>query len=166
MEIQIMLLKIPFFLCVTFCGLSLLTGCKKEPPLPADMPKLEPCRITITLADQPLPEAIVALKPAEPTQWHSGGSTNANGSFDVFTNGLYKGVPAGKYKVTVLKEIPAPPPEGVSQDELMDPVKSAKYRQPPTVVVHKKYNLAETTPLEIEVLPNVPLNVTLQVEAP
>ncbi|MDR1142167.1 MAG: carboxypeptidase-like regulatory domain-containing protein [Planctomycetaceae bacterium] len=161
-----MLSKIYFFLCVLFLALNFLTGCKKAPQPPADMPKLESCRITIMLAGQPLPEAIVALKPTEPTQYHSGGSTNVNGSFEVFTNGLYKGIPAGKYKVTVKKEIPTPTPEGISQEELMDPVKSAKYRQPPTIVVHKKYHLAETTPLEIEVLPNVPLNVTLQVESP
>jgi hypothetical protein len=161
-----MLSKISFFFCVFFVGLNLFTGCNKGHQLPANMPKLEPCRISITLAGQPLPEAIVGLKPIEPTQWHSGGSTGVNGSFDVFTNGLYKGIPAGKYKVTVRKEIPVPPPEGVSQEELMNPVKSASHRKPPTVVVHKKYNLAETTPLEIEVLPNTPANITLQVETP
>jgi hypothetical protein len=161
-----MLTKNFVLFCVIFLVLNFITGCDKAPKPPADMPKLERCRITITLAGQPLPEAIVALKPTEPTQWHSGGSTNANGSFDVFTNGLYKGVPAGKYKVTVNKEIPVPPPQGISEEELMDPVKSAKYRQPPIIVVHKKYNRAQTTPLEIEVLPNVPLDVTLQVESP
>jgi hypothetical protein len=161
-----MSLKISFFFCAIFLVLNLITGCDEAPKPPTDMPKLESCRITITLAGQPLPEAIVALKPTEPTQWHSGGSTSTNGAFEAFTNGLYKGVPAGKYKVTVKKEIPVPQPESVSQKGLMDPVNAAKYRKPPTAVVHKKYNLAETTPLEIEVLPNVPLNVTLQVESP
>ena len=102
-----------FYLCVTMRVrvelLSLLvvvfamtTGCSKQ-KLPADLPKLYPCRITITDMDgKPLEKVVISVNPEDKTnKWGANGETNASGVADIMTSGQYKGLAEGKYNITL-----------------------------------------------------------------
>jgi hypothetical protein len=77
-----------------------ITGCSKE-KLPADIPLLYPCHITIQMKGLPLDGAIVSLLP-EQGKWGAAGITNAQGIAELRTRN-YFGVAEGRYKITVSK---------------------------------------------------------------
>lgn len=68
------------------------------------MPKLYPTTITVTQNGQPLENASVSLIPEDETgKWAAGGDTDSSGRASLKTQGMYKGVAEGKYKVCVTK---------------------------------------------------------------
>ena len=94
----------------TFMGLGLIvaflcSGCGGQ-KLPADLPRLYPTTIVILQDGTPLAGAAITLINADPEVTRYSGSsatTDASGRAVMFTEGMYQGLPAGTYKVTVLK---------------------------------------------------------------
>ena len=85
-------------------GVLFLAGCGGSKTYGPTL-KVTPVTGTVTLANAPLADADVSLifqGTAPPGFSAAGGKTDAQGHFEVLT-GVQKGVPAGKYKVTVSK---------------------------------------------------------------
>ena len=124
---------------ILFCSLMIFVGCNGQ-KRPAGMPKLYPVTLTITQANAPLVDAVVSVIPEEACQWSGGGTTDANGKLELYTQGQYKGIPLGKYKVTVSKEII----ENPQMKESDPPGKRFS-------VIDSVCGTRETTPLQIDV---------------
>ncbi|MGL4941836.1 MAG: carboxypeptidase-like regulatory domain-containing protein [Thermoguttaceae bacterium] len=125
-----------------------LCGCGGE-ERPKDMPPVFPCTLTITQDGKPLEGALVALynQDAALQKWTAGGTTDASGSVTPSTQGRYRGVVPGKYKITVTKIIS----EGgvvISEETATTPEKSTPGKT--WSYVEKKYDNIATTPLEID----------------
>ena len=130
-------------------------GCSE--PRPDGMPKLQKVKITLTQEGKPCDDAKIGLLPIEgDPKWSSGGTTNSNGVLEPVTHGKYKGMPTGKFKVTVDKSIgegEPPPPNPIdaeSQKVYNDYVASGKTYQL-FQVIPDKYRLRDSSPLEIDV---------------
>ena len=98
------------------------------------MPNLYPVTLKFTQEGTPCVEALVSLTPESDGQWAVGGITDSGGNIVLHTHGRYPGVPAGKYKITVIKtetELTGPPPTEMGQSQasttynLIDPAYSA-----------------------------------------
>jgi len=95
-------------------------GCGAKAP--EGFPEVVPCTVTVTNSGAGLDGASVTLNPAEGTAAGSyvcTGTTDASGKTDIKTVwGTYsaKGVPAGSYKVTIIRDIPLN--ETMTKDEL------------------------------------------------
>ena len=88
-----------FLLCLFLGG-----GCHRQ-NLPADLPKLYPCKITIKDKEgNPIPTVTVSVNPEDPTnRWGASGETNASGVATIMTAGQYSGLSQGKYRVTLTR---------------------------------------------------------------
>ncbi|MDR0869165.1 MAG: hypothetical protein LBN39_00070 [Planctomycetaceae bacterium] len=140
--------KNDFALLGILCPLFLVfTGCGEK--LPDGMPPLYPATLLITQEGKPLPGAMTGLTSAEGSHtWTSGGTTDAEGKLVVFTHGKYRGIPAGKYKVTVdCIAADVPRPESMTEEE------STKFNKehPSFRTVPLKYTEKDKTPFSIEV---------------
>lgn len=143
-----------------FFAVALVAGCKED-NRPKDLPPLFPCTVIITQEGQPLGGAVINLVPGEGTaKYHPMSVTDDNGKVIMKTYG-YDGVPAGRYKVRVWKNIV----EGETQttDSDGEPITSGgtEYR-----TVDVKYSSAETTPFEIEVTNKKAPDTTFDVGKP
>jgi hypothetical protein len=127
---------------LTLCSIS---GCG-DSTRPKDLPKLFPCTITITQDNKPLEGASVELVLTDPSdaKYKSLAITNTDGKVVMSTYG-HQGVPLGKYKVVVRKNI---------DDDLVYGTNSMGKKE---VVAYKTYKTVEeqfsdpkTTPHEIE----------------
>ena len=92
-----------------FCGaillLAILTGCVDQ-RLPAGLPDIYPCTLTILQEGQPLSGAMILLySQNEPCPWTISGTTNEYGVAQMLTHGRYPGVPQGDWAVTIMKNI-------------------------------------------------------------
>jgi len=114
---------------VVFC--TVLIGCSQ--PMPDGLPKLYPVSLKFVQEGAPCAEALVSLTPESDGQWAVGGITDSGGNVALQTHGRYSGVPAGKYKITVIKtetELIGPPPKDMGETQasttynLIDPVLS------------------------------------------
>ena len=134
-----------------------LFGCNRGPQLPSDVPKLIPCKITVTQEGAPLAGATVILDVAGGGSWRTAGTTDSAGVVVPMTNGQFEGVPEGKYKVVVTKteqdasSIPPAPEAGApGYDEWMQ--KYAMTEGPARYsLIEKPFTAAKTTTLELEV---------------
>lgn len=134
-----------------------LCGCGSGVPLPDDLPRLVPCKLTFTQENEPLAAATVFLQPLdEDNRWFPGGQTDERGTVDLFSNGRYRGAPAGRYKIIVTKnesdasKLPPSPDEGdPGYEEWLKKVE--KETLPTYSLVEKRYSAASSTPLEIEI---------------
>jgi len=135
---------LPFCACIMWISFS---GCSKDTGRPSDLPKLFPCRITITQNEQPLPEAVVTLKSMDSGAKYatSSGITDENGLVAPNTYS-YKGVPVGKYKVTVKKTVEEGGTE-VSTGPGTTRISGAKVYS----LIKKEFTNEITTPLTIEI---------------
>ena len=87
---------------VSLVAMPFLVGCGQSRP--SGMPPLVPCELTLVQAGAPLTAATVVLTPIEGTaQWNLAGISDETGVAKILANGQYNGVPAGSYKVTVVK---------------------------------------------------------------
>lgn len=128
------------------------SGCGES--LPKGMPRLYPASLTVTQEGQPLEGAIVQLvsEATADSPWGAGGTTDASGKVNLHTNGKYKGVPLGKYKVTISKMVTDPHPHPELKDgpefrKYLAILKTLKtYR-----VVELQYSVITQTPLTIEI---------------
>jgi hypothetical protein len=86
---------------VTLVVFLSIVGCGNA-SRPKDLPPLYPCVITVIQDGKPLADATVTLVP-ETGRWNAAGSSDTVGVAEMFTNGSYRGVPEGKYRVCVTK---------------------------------------------------------------
>lgn len=154
-------------LCFILLTIPAAGGCQARRP--SDLPRLMPCRITLLQDGNPLERANVTLRSVDEEQnWYPGGHSDASGTLDIYTNGRYKGAPAGRYKVIVTKtemdddHIPPAP----SEDDPAHVKWTNKYKnlEPDWYsLIEKKYTLRETTPHEIEILKGKKCEATFDV---
>lgn len=134
------------FMCLmilsAIASILLAAGCKEKRP--DGMPDLIPVVLTVTQEGAPLAEANINFYAQDSAnkKWGSGGVTDAQGKLVVMTQGKYKGMPAGKYKITVSKILVENPPQKES-----DP--PGKYFE----LIEKKYTKEALTDIMIEVAP-------------
>jgi hypothetical protein len=140
---------------ILILGLFWLAGCSSN--LPKDLPKCYPCQIHVIQGGAPLVDAVVMLQsPEVGQQWFPMGTTDQTGTAVMFTNGRYRGAPAGVYKVLISKLTfergnhgPAPPEDTPAYSvwlERMSNVSGTTY-----TLIEPQYNDAKQTPHEIEV---------------
>ncbi|MDR2117134.1 MAG: carboxypeptidase-like regulatory domain-containing protein [Planctomycetaceae bacterium] len=89
----------PLLLLICF----VFSGCQKN-DRPADLPKLYPCRITVTQETVPLAGASITLQAVNGSGKYqvSSGRTDSAGIATIYTYG-FVGVPLGDYKITISK---------------------------------------------------------------
>jgi len=133
-----------------------MAGCGEKRP--GGMPKLYPVSIIVMQEGTPLEGALVQLVSEDRANvmWGPGGTSNASGVAVLHTNGTYKGVPLGKYKVTVEKRVkeshPNPElatggprtPEFAKYLEISRNLKTYSYVEP-------QYGSVANTPLFVEI---------------
>lgn len=112
------------------------SGCGQK--LPEGIPDLVPVTLVLTQEGAPLDEATVSCIPVDSakSRWSCGGTTDAKGELPLATLGQYKGVPAGEYKVVVMKTLIENPPQ------TRDDPPGQRYR-----LVPEEYESADATPL-------------------
>jgi 5-hydroxyisourate hydrolase-like protein (transthyretin family) len=134
------------FSLTLFCTLFSVSGCK-DSSRPEDLPKLFPCVITITQEGKPLEEASVELVAADQNnaKYKSLTITDTEGKANMSTYG-HKGVPAGKYKVVVTKNIQDDFIYKEDEDGERELVSYKTYR-----AVEPQFSNAKTTPHELEI---------------
>ena len=142
---------LPLILAFLVCS-----GCSGE-NRPPGLPALYPVTLTIMLDGQPLADALVFLHPEDQAiaNWTVGSYTDAEGRAIIVTHGQFRGAPAGKFKVCVSKmEIPSSP---AAQDAEVGHIgqMSVPVGGMPTPIRHVApiFSNQETTPLEIEIVP-------------
>lgn len=143
-----------------FLGLILVftmifSGCGQKRP--DGMPELYKTKIILTQQGKPCADAKIALISLGGSQWSSGGTTDANGGIELVTHGQYKGVPAGKYRVTVDKTVgegepPPPSPIDAESQRIYNEYVAAKKSYRLFQVIPDQYRLRDRSPLEIEVV--------------
>ncbi|MDR3108076.1 MAG: carboxypeptidase-like regulatory domain-containing protein [Planctomycetaceae bacterium] len=135
------------FSSLIICSLFIvLSGCGGSNSRPKDLPALTPVNLTITQDGQPLAEATIRFVSVDGGKWNPVAFTDAAGHVEMKTYSFI-GVPAGKYKVLIEKEVK----EDVVEEKnavtgVMEEKSYTLYR-----VVDEKYADAKTTPHEIEV---------------
>ncbi|MDO5552768.1 MAG: carboxypeptidase-like regulatory domain-containing protein [Planctomycetia bacterium] len=128
----------------------LCCGC--QPQRPEGLEKLYPVQLTFTQETKPLEGAIVSLTSVDKSvRYTVGGVTDASGVVLLYTQGQYKGVPAGTYKVRVVKteETESNSLDGAEFEAWARSNDDAKTES--WSLVEKSYTKFETTPLELKV---------------
>ena len=133
-----------------------MTGCTGQQK-PKDLPELYPVKITVIQDGKPLADASVSLNdPSNASRFVMGYKTDSKGVAELRTDGKFKGVPAGQYKVLISKvyapevnpnEVPPEDPE--ARKEFDARMAELTAQQAETVAV--EYKRPTTTPAEIEV---------------
>jgi len=126
-------------------------GCGKS--IPAEFRNLCPTTITIMQDGAPLSEASVLFKPVQNDAMSASGITNEKGVATMMVQATYKGVPAGKYKVMVVKQTRERNP-AISDEQMQGQNVSMEVRDKAYIVtnfVDPLFGDSLRTPLEIEV---------------
>ena len=137
-----------FLLLTVGTALLLQAGCGGNDGRPADMPRLNPVRITIIQDGKPLGGADVTLTIKTPMNYGTAtGLTDASGVAVLRTHG-FDGVPAGQYTVTVVKRVV----EGATQTT--NPIDGSTYETGGSIyqTVDSQYTDTQTSTLSIEVI--------------
>lgn len=100
---------VPLAAC-TLLGLS-LPGCAGKAKKPADLPDLVPIVTVVKFKGEPVSDAKVLFAPIS-GKYSAAGVTDSEGRAVMKTDGVYEGVPAGSYKVSVVK---LPPSQSAAQ---------------------------------------------------
>ncbi|MDR1383179.1 MAG: carboxypeptidase-like regulatory domain-containing protein [Planctomycetaceae bacterium] len=131
-----------------FTYVLLFIGCSRNNSLPPDIPKLYPCRITVTQDGNPLADANVTLLAKDKSiRYNSAsGMTDSNGTVLLRTYGV-NGVPIGDYKIVVSKRIEEGATEYTDVSGLKQMKEGTWYS-----LVESKFLQETTTPLEIAVV--------------
>jgi hypothetical protein len=88
-----------YFFVIIFI-LTLFSGCGGNRP--DDLPQRYPCKIKILFKNEPVTDASVSLVNSD-SKWGAIGVTGNNGIAEMKTQGVYSGVPIGRFKVLVSK---------------------------------------------------------------
>lgn len=151
-------MRLPLIVSVFF----FIVGCG-DPTRPKDLPRLYQTTIKITQDGKELAGATVVLVHEDPAfKWNSAGTTNEQGIVELYTLGKFKGVPEGKYCVTVSKAIsihpkthqPVEPPKASdpSSTSIVGGVTSSINEMPiPFNIVAREFASQATTSLKMEV---------------
>jgi len=140
----ILLITAPLFVC----------GCHRK-KLPDGMPELLPLTLNVTYGSKPA-EGVDLTFHSNTVSYAVSGRTDADGKAQIVTNGEYKGVPAGDYKVTASKyeDTPSkygPMPTG-SREVVEEWIMKVHEEDPPSYLrVNPEFLDPETTPIEINV---------------
>ncbi|MCL2348127.1 MAG: carboxypeptidase-like regulatory domain-containing protein [Planctomycetaceae bacterium] len=142
--------------------LFLSFGCSEK--LPPDLPKLYPTSVIVIQDGKPLEGATVQLLPKDSkSRWAAGGKTDTSGKVEFFTEGHYRGVPEGDYKVTVSKIFTEPSqygsirPDGAEAAAAWDKGVASEYGKLKSyLLVDPVYDSRKTSPLELNVGPKQP----------
>ncbi|MDO5581378.1 MAG: carboxypeptidase-like regulatory domain-containing protein [Planctomycetia bacterium] len=147
-------------LSMLFCGLILfnlliLTGCSSK--YPKDMPRIYSVSATVQYDDgKPLTNASITFLNNDTTfaRWICVGTTDANGSAQLRTQGSFDGIPAGDYRViisAILSEgIPYPgEPTSPESEKLYNEWKKNKEKR--FSLIDNIYEDREKTPLTANV---------------
>jgi hypothetical protein len=134
-------------------------GCGEK--LPSDMPQLYPLTLTVIQDGKPLDRAVVELicKDTQ-SKWGGTGLCDTSGKAEIYTQGKYKGVPAGTYSIIVTKHftepskyegqpIPDPTVDLTAYENWMHALDSEDLTS--YHLVELKYGSVDTTPFSIEV---------------
>ncbi|MDR0610637.1 MAG: hypothetical protein LBG58_11040 [Planctomycetaceae bacterium] len=134
-------------------------GCSEK--LPPDMPRLYPLTFTVIQDGKPLDKAVVELiRKDSQSKWGGTGLCDASGKAEIYTQGKYKGVPAGTYSIIVTKHftepskyegqpIPDPAVDLTAYENWMRALDSEDLTS--YNLVELKYGSVDTTPFSIEV---------------
>ena len=146
-----------FFYPALFAGLAVCFGCGQK--LPPGMPRLNPCVITVNMDGKPV-ENVTVLLLSDEVRWGCTGITNSSGKASLVTDGKYKGIPAGNYKV-LLSRIDTEQREykGFLEEAKLPPKKQ-------TVVIDLKYEDVDETPFEIAIVDGHKASLECHVEPP
>jgi len=156
---------------------SFLSGCgQKYPP---GMAKPYPTIVIVKYGDgTPLGGAKVVFTPKDTAQvggkWSISATTDKTGKAELYTDGVYKGVPAGSYTVTVSKidligDPPPPNPMNAEEKKAFDEYMRSGKKQERVSVVADKYGDVKSTPLTVEIKKSkneVPLEIGDAVKIP
>jgi hypothetical protein len=148
------------------------SGC--GPTRPEAMPKTFPCKITILKDGVPLSGIDVSLfNTKEKGALSISAYTDSNGVANIKTawgNYSTSGVPAGSYKITLMKHI-ALPDDGVTEEqkEQFTPKEAEAYEKKRHAeidklrVIPKQLSSPETTPFEIAVIEKSGAELTIDI---
>ncbi|MDR1483220.1 MAG: hypothetical protein LBT09_00190 [Planctomycetaceae bacterium] len=79
-------------------------GCRRLPPPPEGLPKLYPCKVSVTFGGEKMEGVTVSLISKVPNfKWKSGGITDKNGVAELRTSFAYSGAPEGIFTVAFSK---------------------------------------------------------------
>ena len=137
--------------CAAILALFTL-GCRTE-KLPDGMPPLVKFSVTVTQEGIPLPGAVVQFQN-ERLAYIIDGITDERGVADLKTEGKYHGIPAGQYKITVVKLIATPSrygeiaPMTQKERDRWTAQRLSEYR-PTHSLVHHRCSRFETTDLSV-----------------
>jgi hypothetical protein len=127
-----------------FGVLLFFAGCGNNTK-PRDLPVLYPVTITVTSEGKPLENAVVDLVSNPPLKFQAITGTDINGKAVMKTYN-YNGVPAGKFKVVITRDIDDDFVYVKNSDGSQGIAGSTRYQ-----TLDIKFSKAETTPFEIEV---------------
>lgn len=96
---------LPIFVACVFAGTTLV-GCSRGPRKPSDLGELVPVVAVVKFKGEPVPDAKVLFSPAS-GKYSAAGVTDNQGRAIMKTEGTFEGVPAGSYKVAIVKVPPA-----------------------------------------------------------
>ena len=127
---------------------GIVLGCHRT-PRPEGLPELHLVTLTVFQDGLPLVGADVMLYPLDTTgAWTHGSRTDDNGKARIVTHGQFVGVPEGKFKVTISKNLVVEP-EAENPPSGMPGSQGTRNRV--FDLVDLAYKTRETTPLELEV---------------
>lgn len=137
-----------FLLALVLVVVSFFTvGCS-DSSRPEDLPKLFPCTITVIQDGKPLDEAVIKLVAQEDNvKYRPVAVTGKDGKVNVSTYG-FSGVPAGKYKVVIIKNIDD---DIITRTDDVGEQVIVSYKTYRTI--EKIFSDTKTTPFEIEITP-------------
>ena len=154
--------SIRFILLLTFVVFSCsFSGCGGE-PRPKDLPPLFPISVTVEQEGQPVPGAVVTLHRADgDARWSASCETGSDGiAKNFFTNGKYKGVAEGTFKVCVRKlereavekvDLPPEPTDPFERFQWRQKYEESQKRPESYDLIESKYFDPKLTTLEVEV---------------
>ncbi|MDR2754783.1 MAG: prealbumin-like fold domain-containing protein [Planctomycetaceae bacterium] len=145
-----------FLITLIFVISGFLTGCSNNSQ-PSDLPKLFPCKVTITQEGKPLEGATVTLfskTPPEGRNWIISGKTNANGIAELVTQPYFSGAPEGEYKLLIGKtetddsEVPSFEKDPKAFEKWTEKTKGIV---PTYSLINPDWNNKQKTPCEVKI---------------